>query len=77
MEDAFAIFYNCKLLVVLTGFGRFGGGVLPEPKTVLDWYAANYAFGRNLLSGAYVQSVSVAGMKLQQFPARIFPHEPA
>lgn len=64
MENTFAVFYDKKLLVVLTDFD---GAPLPERNDILDWYAANYAFERARLTGAYSHSVSVKGMKYNDF----------
>lgn len=64
MEDTFTVFYDLKVLVVLTGFD---GAPLPETNKVLDWYAENYAFERKRLCGGYTHSVSVKGMKYEDF----------
>lgn len=65
MPDCFAIFYENKILVILTGLYV----PLPLPNNVLDWYANNYAFERNKLTGCYCQSISVAEMKYEDFHA--------
>ena len=64
MEDCYTIFYNGKLLVVLTGFV---GAPLPERNNILDWYAKNYAFERKALTGGYVHSIPINGMKYEDF----------
>ena len=63
MPDTFAIFYDGALFVTLTGFR----GVLPEVHKVLDYYAREYGLDRKHLSGTYVQSISVADMKYEDF----------
>lgn len=67
MEDTYAIFYDCKLLVILTGFD---GAPLPDRFDILDWYAKNYAFERKRLSGGYAHSISVKGMKYEEFQCK-------
>lgn len=68
MENAFVVFYDSKVLVVLSGFRT----VWPSPMTehVLDWYAKEYAFERKRLTGCYAYECSIdQNMKYEDFVA--------
>jgi hypothetical protein len=53
METLFAIFYEHKLLIVVDMSAcKFSHG-----QNILDWYTKKYAFDRNKLSGAWIDSI--------------------
>jgi hypothetical protein len=64
MEDLFIIYYNKSVLVVVKFKTQ---GITPEYGDILNWYAKEYGFEREKLSGCYAHSINVEGMSYNDF----------
>ena len=62
MEDTFIVFWKGKVLIVLRNLPTLPH---PSPAQVLDWFAENYAFYREDLSGCWSQSIDCKDEKYQ------------